>query len=239
MHSKSKTVEQYLASLPADRRESISRVLTVVRRFIPRGYEEVMNWGMVCWQIPLSRYPRTYNGYPLMLAALASQKNHSAIYLTAVYGDLKLAHWFHDEYRKSGKKLDMGKSCVRFRTADELPLELIGRTIARVGVAEYLAMYERTRALTARPRGASARVSRALTAVEVPPTIAVAAVEPTTPKRRLTKGARTGKRPAKVAVAGAASPKPIASTAASRRAPAKSRNTAARKQAAARRKRAQ
>ena len=243
MHSMATTVDQYLASLPADRRESIARVLAVVRRNLPGGYEEVMNWGMVCWQIPLTRYPKTYNGYPLMLAALASQKNHSAIYLTAVYGDPALSAWFHNEFRRSGKRLDAGKSCVRFRTADDLPLELIGRTIKRVSVAGYLAMYERARTATGKDRGASARVTRPVTEKGARPAAAVAATPAATSRMKhvvrrasAAPAKRLASAVAQVKTASPARATPRKPANAPSRSPAKPRNTAARKRAAARRK---
>ncbi len=243
MPTRTKTVDQYLASLPADRRESIARVLTVVRRNLPGGYEEVMNWGMVCWQVPLTRYPNTYNGYPLMLAALASQKSHSALYLTAVYGEPALSAWFHNEYRRSGKRLDAGKSCVRFRTADDLPLELIGRTIKRVSVAGYLAMYERTRTATGKERAVAARGTRAVAEKGAQPVAAVATTQAATSRmkhvvRRASaapaKRATNAAVPVKTATKARRTPKKQAGAA--KRSPAKPRNTAARKKAAARRK---
>jgi len=93
----------------------------------------------------LSRYPKTYNGAPLNYVALASQKNHMSIYLMGCYGDAKLARWFETEFRKSGKKLDMGKSCVRFKKLDHLPLGLIGEAVALMQVDDFIALYERAR----------------------------------------------------------------------------------------------
>ena len=104
-----------------------------------------MQYGMIGWYVPLQRFPKTYNGQPLGLAALASQKNHMALYLNTVYGHAPTEQWFRERYAVSGKKLDMGKSCVRFRRLDDLPLDLIGETIARVDVDRYLAHYEQAR----------------------------------------------------------------------------------------------
>jgi uncharacterized protein YdhG (YjbR/CyaY superfamily) len=145
VQSKAKTVKEYLEQLPDERRKAIAAVRKVVRKNLPRGYAETMNWGMICYEIPLGRYPDTYNKQPLMYAALASQKNHMAVYLTSVYADKATEKWFVSEYKKAGKKLDMGKSCVRFKQLDDLPLELIGETIARTSVEDYIAFYERSR----------------------------------------------------------------------------------------------
>ena len=104
---------------------------------LPRGYEEVMNWGMICYQVPLSVCPDTYNGQPLMYAALASQKGHMAVYLTSVYMDDRTRREFESAYRATGKRMDMGKSCVRFRKIDDLPLDVVGRAIAHMPMKEF------------------------------------------------------------------------------------------------------
>jgi hypothetical protein len=140
------TVGQYLASLPANRRAAISRVREVMLENLPEGYVERMNWGMISYEIPLSRYPQTYNKQPLMLAALASQKNYMAVYLLTIYGDPEAESWFQERYRASGKRLDMGKSCVRFRRLEDLPLDLVGEVIRQVSVDQYIERYERARA---------------------------------------------------------------------------------------------
>jgi uncharacterized protein YdhG (YjbR/CyaY superfamily) len=148
--SAASTVEGYLAELPADRRAALEKVRAVIRKRLPPGYEESVGWGMISYGIPLSRYPDTYNGQPLCVAAIASQKSHMAVYLMSVYGDPELERWFADAYAKSGKKLDMGKSCVRFTRVEDLALDVIGQTIARVGVDDFIARYEAARAKPAR-----------------------------------------------------------------------------------------
>jgi len=145
MHSDAKTVEQYLAELPPDRREAISAVRKVILENLPKGYVEMMQYGMIGYAIPLERYPKTYNGQPLGIAALASQKHHMSVYLNNVYSDPEMEKWFADEYRTSGKKLDMGKSCVRFKKLDDLPLDLIGKAVARTPVDAYIERYEALR----------------------------------------------------------------------------------------------
>ncbi|MGE0870424.1 MAG: DUF1801 domain-containing protein [Kofleriaceae bacterium] len=145
MRNSATTVKQYLASLPAERRPAIARVRDVINANLPNGYEEGMSFGMICWYVPFTRLAKTYNGQPLCYAALASQKNHMALYLMAVYGHKAVEREFRKGFADAGKKLDMGKSCVRFTAIDDLPLEVIGKTIARVGVDDYVELYERTR----------------------------------------------------------------------------------------------
>jgi hypothetical protein len=124
--------------LSGDRRIAIESVRNVIRKNLPEGYEEVMNWGMITYQVPLDIYPDTYNGKPLMYAGLASQKNHMAVYLTGIYMDDKIKRKFEAAYRVTGKRYDVGKSCVRFRRLEDLPLELIGESIALLGVNEFV-----------------------------------------------------------------------------------------------------
>ena len=143
--SKAATVADYLAELPADRRRTISAVRAVIRKSLPKGYKESVGYGMICYAVPLSTYADTYNGQPLCYAALASQKNYCALYLMNVYGDTQTAKAFRDGFKKACKKLDMGKSCVRFKTADDLPLDVIGKTIAATPVTAFIGQYERTR----------------------------------------------------------------------------------------------
>ena len=143
MQSTAKTVKEYLAELPDDRRESLTTVRDVILQNLPPGYEETMNWGMITYQIPPETYPNTYNKQPLMYAALASQKNHMAVYLTSIYSDVETKETFVREYKATGKKLDMGKSCVRFKKLESLPLELIGKAISSMNVQQMIEMMER------------------------------------------------------------------------------------------------
>ena len=143
--SKATTVADYLAELPEERRRTISAVRAVVRKNLPKGYKESIGYGMICYTVPLSTYPDTYNGQPLCYAALAAQKNYCALYLMNVYGDTATAKAFRDGFKKAGKKLDMGKSCVRFKTADDLPLDVIGQTVAATPLTAFIEQYERAR----------------------------------------------------------------------------------------------
>ncbi|MBK7092730.1 MAG: DUF1801 domain-containing protein [bacterium] len=145
VQSKAKSVKEYLAELPTDRRKEIEKVRKVILANLPKGYEEGMDFGMIVYYIPLSRYPDTYNKHPLGVAALAAQKNYLSVYLTCVYGDAKYLEWFKKAFAAAGKKLDMGKSCVRFKSADDLPLEVIGDAIAKVSVDELIKNYEKVR----------------------------------------------------------------------------------------------
>jgi uncharacterized protein YdhG (YjbR/CyaY superfamily) len=138
MQSKAATVQEYLDELTPERREQIEAVRAVILENLPEGYEEVMNWGMIAYQVPLEVYPDTYNKKPLMYAALASQKNHMAVYLTGIYMDDQAREEFEAAYRATGKRYDVGKSCVRFRNIENLPLPLIGDSIAATPMEEYI-----------------------------------------------------------------------------------------------------
>jgi hypothetical protein len=145
MQSKATTVQQYLSEIPDERLEAVEAVRDVILDNLPDGFEEVMNWGMITYQVPLSRFPDTYNKKPLMLAALASQKNHMAVYLTGVYANAESRARFTTAYERTGKRMDMGASCVRFRKLDDLPLELVGEAIAEYSVDEFIELNERVR----------------------------------------------------------------------------------------------
>ena len=145
MQSKAKTVQAYLKVLPADRREAISAVRKVILKNLPKGYQETMLWGMITYSIPLKTYPNTYNKQPLCYAALASQKNHMAVYLMNVYGHKPTEQWFRQSFKAAGKRLDMGKSCVRFRKLEDLPLDVIGEAVSRTSAEAYIRRYEELR----------------------------------------------------------------------------------------------
>ncbi len=142
------TVKAYLDGLPPERRAAIRAVRKVVLDNLPKGYEETIAYGMLGYVVPLKLYPKGYLGkkdVPLPYASLAAQKNYMALYLMNIYGDKKTEEWFVKEYTASGKKLDMGKSCVRFKRLDDLPLDVIGKAIARTPVNELIAKYEAAR----------------------------------------------------------------------------------------------
>jgi uncharacterized protein YdhG (YjbR/CyaY superfamily) len=140
--SKATTPAAYLASLPPERRKVIAAVRAVVKKRLPKGYVETMNWGMLAYEIPLSRYPDTYNKQPLMYLALAAQKNNYALYMTGVSGDKALMARLTAAYKAAGRKLDMGKSCLRFNALEELPLDVIGDIVAATPVEQRIAAEE-------------------------------------------------------------------------------------------------
>jgi len=142
-----KTVDEYLAELPPDRRTAIETVRQVILESLPAGYEEAMNWGMITYQVPLSVYPDTYNKQPLMYAALASQKNHMAVYLIAIYMNDEDKQRFEEEYRLTGKRMDVGKSCVRFRKLDDLPLDLVAGAISYMEMQDFVRQERELRAI--------------------------------------------------------------------------------------------
>ncbi len=148
MMSNTSTVAEYLSALSSRARADISKVRGVIRKSLPAGYKESLQWGMICYSVPLSRYPDTYNGQPLCYAALASQKNHHSLYLMNVYGTPAEGKAFKARYEASGRKLDMGKSCVRFRSADDLPLDIVATVIAKTPVDEFISTYEKARLKT-------------------------------------------------------------------------------------------
>ncbi len=145
MQSKATTVKEYLDSLPEDRRKALNKVRKVIKQNLPKGYKEGMQYGMIGYFVPHSIYPYGYHcnpKEPLPFAALASQKNHMAMYLSCVYGHEGTQDAFRKAWEKTGKKLDMGKSCVRFKKVEDLALDVIGDTIAKVPVDEYIEFYE-------------------------------------------------------------------------------------------------
>ena len=143
MQSKTNTVKQYLNELPNDRKKAISIVRQTILENLPDGYDEVINWGMITYEVPLETYPNTYNGKPLMYAALASQKNYMAVYLMGCYMVPEIRNEFEKAYNKSGKRFDAGKSCIRFKKIDDLPLDLLGKTIASMDVNEFIELVEK------------------------------------------------------------------------------------------------
>jgi len=143
MQSDANDVDQYLDELPEDRRQALTAVRKVVLDHLPAGFEEVMQYGMISYVVPLDRFPSTYNGQPLAVASLASQKRHMALYLMGIYGDEGNQTWLRQQWATTGKKLDMGKSCLRFRSLDDLALAVVGEAIARTSVADLIDQHDR------------------------------------------------------------------------------------------------
>ena len=138
MQSKPPPVEEYRPNLPADRLDAIEEVREVILANLPDGYVEEMAYGMIGYVVPLDTFADTYNGQPLGYLALASQKNHMAVYMTGIYMDDELYEKFESEYKATGKRWDVGKSCVRFRKLDDLPLDVIGEAVAAIPVDRFV-----------------------------------------------------------------------------------------------------
>lgn len=147
MQSKASSVNEYLANLPDDRRSGIEAMRQAVLGELDKGFEEGMQYGMIGYFVPHSRYPAGYHcdtKQPLPFAGIASQKNHLTIYFMHLYMNPEELKWFESEFAKTGKKLDMGKSCIRFKRIDDIPLELLRRTVKRISADRYIKLYEQT-----------------------------------------------------------------------------------------------
>jgi hypothetical protein len=165
MQSKAMSVKEYLASLPEDRRAALEAVRKVVLANLDKDFQEGMQYGMIGYYLPHSVYPDGYHcdpSQPLPFAGLASQKNHMSIYLMCVYGSPEQEAAFRTAWAKTGKKLDMGKSCIRFKKLDDLALDVVGQTIKRVTAKKYLAHYlESIRSMTAKKNAARKTAAKA------------------------------------------------------------------------------
>ncbi|MBG6056882.1 hypothetical protein RCH16_000068 [Cryobacterium sp. MP_M5] len=136
-------VENYFADLEPDQRAVLYPVIDAVRDAMPPGYVLGMYWGMPGWVIPLETFPNTYNGQPLAYVSVAAQKNYNSLYLMGLYGNPEADAVFRAEWAATGRKLNMGKSCLRFKTLADVDLGLIARTVASIPVDRYLATYRR------------------------------------------------------------------------------------------------
>jgi hypothetical protein len=148
------TVAEYLAQLEPERKQAISAVRKLIKRQLPKGYEETMQYGMPSYVVPLEAYPAGYLGkkdVPLPYLALAAQKRYMSVYLMGVYADDGLARWFETAWRKTGKRLDCGKSCLRFTSVDDLALDVLGQAVASLPVGKYVELYDRTRGGAKKP----------------------------------------------------------------------------------------
>ena len=154
------TVAAYLADLPPDRRAELAAVRRVIRKHLPRGYKESVDWNTITYAVPLRLYPDTCNGKPLCYAGLGSRKNHLTLYLMNAYGDPVLARRLKEGFRVAGRKLDMGKACIRFRQADDLALEVVGEIVASTPLDKYVAF---ARAVRRRSKPGPSRSSRGRT----------------------------------------------------------------------------
>lgn len=139
------TIEAYLAELSPERRALLAPVVALIRRHLPPGYAEAMTWGMPTWELPLARYPDTYNGKPLPYVCLASQKQYAALYLNMVSADSAANAALRAAYAEAGLKLDLGKCCLRFRRAEDLLTSAIATAVASTPVDAFIRQYEASR----------------------------------------------------------------------------------------------
>ncbi|MCY2962966.1 MAG: DUF1801 domain-containing protein [Planctomycetota bacterium] len=190
MQSSASTVADYLASLPEDRRATISAIRDVILANLDSDFAEGMGYGMILYHVPHSVYPAGYHckpSDPLPYIGLASQKNHLAIYMMSLYGDSDLLAWFTKEWKKTGKKLDMGKSCIRFKKLDGVALDVLGETIRRVPASEYIAKFEANLRGSGRDKSKSADAGKSSTKRAKPKQAAEA-------RAKKTKGKSTGEQ---------------------------------------------
>ncbi|MFM9134968.1 MAG: iron chaperone [bacterium] len=153
MQSHATSVEEYFAELPEDRRQALTSVRRMILGALPEGLEETMAWGMIAYVVPLETFADTYNGQPLVHTALANQKQYMSVYLNAIYADERIREEFEVAYRATGKRYDVGKSCVRFRRIDDLPLPVVAAAIESTSVEQLIAQHERAMgARRSRPR---------------------------------------------------------------------------------------
>ena len=142
----SESVEAYLASVPEDRKEAFLRLREIIRQNLPEGFEEQMSYNMIGYVVPKRIYPAGYHAnpeLPLPFVNIASQKSHIALYHMGLYSDPELLQWFQKEYAKRCKyKLDMGKSCIRFKKPDQIPFDLIAELMQKMSVERWIALYE-------------------------------------------------------------------------------------------------
>jgi hypothetical protein len=139
--SSATSVEQYLAELDSGRSNDVSRLRELCRKNLPSGLEERMNWGMIAYEVPFSIVDKTYNNQPLLFAAIASQKQYISLYLMSIYAFDEAREQFEKDWQASGKKLNVGKACIRFANLDAAPLNVIERALGQVTVEEYVARY--------------------------------------------------------------------------------------------------
>jgi uncharacterized protein YdhG (YjbR/CyaY superfamily) len=146
MPSSIKTPVEYISSLPEDRKKSIQEIRKVILKNLPKGFEETINYGMLSYVVPHTIYPKGYHcdpKLPLPFISLASQKNFIAFYHMGIYADKELLKWFTEEYKKhTTAKLDMGKSCIRFKNLSAIPIDLIGKLIQKITVKDWIHIYE-------------------------------------------------------------------------------------------------
>ena len=168
--SKPTTVKQYLDALPEDRRKALQAVRKVIKANLDSKYEEGIQYGMIGYYVPHSVFPDGYHcdpKQPLPFASIASQKNHMAVYLFCIYTEEGEAERFAEEWKATGKKLDMGKSCVRFKKLEDVPLDVLGKAIKRATAKKFIAAYLKTRDEAPAQRAARKKASKKKAAKKV------------------------------------------------------------------------
>lgn len=147
MQSKAATVDEYMKQLPEDRKAVMEKLRKVIKKNLPKGFQECIGYGMIGYVVPHSKYPAGYHcdpKQPLPFMSIASQKNFIAVYHMGIYGSAELLQWFTEAHAKaSPKKLDMGKSCIRYKKPEDIPFELVGELAAKITPDEWIAMYEK------------------------------------------------------------------------------------------------
>ena len=225
MPDRPSTVQEYLKALPEDRRQAVQAVRRAVNAGLPKGYEEGIQYGMIGWFVPHSVFPDGYHcdpKQPLPFASLASQKNHLSLYLTCVYGDEKHRAWFEKAWAKSGRKLNMGKSCVRFKKAEDVPLDVVTEAIRRVPVKDFVAHYTSVLASAGGKRPAAQKASTKKTAKKAAKKTAAKKVAKKTARKTAAKKAakKTARKTAAKKATGKTAKRTAAKTA-TRKAPAR------------------
>jgi len=147
MQSKAATPDEYIKEIPVERQAAFKKLRAVIKKNLPKGFKEGMGYGMMGWDVPHSIYPAGYHcnpKAPLPFMGIASQKNFIAVYHMGVYADPKLLKWFQEAHAKaSPKKIDMGKSCIRYKKPEDIPFDLIGELASKITPAEWIATYEK------------------------------------------------------------------------------------------------
>ena len=146
MQSKATSPDEYVEQMPAERKEAFKKLRAVIKKNLPKGFKEEMNYGMIGYVVPHSKYPAGYHcdpKLPLPFMNIASQKNFIAVYNMGIYGNPALLKWFTEAHAKaSPKKLDMGKSCIRYKKPEDIPFDLIGQLASKISPDEWIAQYE-------------------------------------------------------------------------------------------------
>ncbi|MFG0284621.1 MAG: DUF1801 domain-containing protein [Phycisphaerales bacterium JB039] len=200
MPTKPTTVKQYLDALPPDRRAAIEAIRKVILDNLDPACEERIQYGMIGYCVPHSVYPAGYHcdpAQPLPFASIASQKGHMALYLCNIYMDPAEAEWFRAAWTKGGRKLDMGKSCVRFKKLEDVPLDVVGKVIKRTSARKLIKLYEANLPATARKRAAAAPASKTAPKKTTAKKVAKKAPANTTRVKKAAKKTASGKAPKK------------------------------------------